>query len=110
RLSLREPQTPTAREVADTLDRLAQVSSQLGDFAVARSYHEQAITVEEKLAPGSFETARQVIRLSGLLYTQGDVTGYRALNERALALYEKMGESGSRPLHGMAACLGNLGN
>ena len=75
---------------AMSLNNLAGLLMDQGDFAGARPLYERALAIREKvLGPEHPATAASLNNLACLLHDQGDLAGARPLYERALAIHEK---------------------
>jgi tetratricopeptide (TPR) repeat protein len=82
---------PEHPATAQSLNNLALLLWNQGDFAGARPLFERALAIREKvLGPDHPNTATSLSNLARLLQDQGDLTGARPLFERALAIREKM--------------------
>ena len=81
---------PEHPDTARSLNDLADLLRDQGDFAGARPLHERALAIREKaLGPEHPATATSLNNLAILLKAQGDFRGARPLYERALAIREK---------------------
>jgi tetratricopeptide (TPR) repeat protein len=81
---------PEHPDTATSLNNLALVLKDEGDFAGARPLYERALAIDEKvLGPEHPETAIDLANLALLLREQGDLAAARPLLERALAIREK---------------------
>ena len=81
---------PEHPDTATSLNNLADLLRDQGDFAGARPLHERALAIRETaLGPEHSATATSLNNLANLLRDQGDLAGARALHERALAIREK---------------------
>jgi Tfp pilus assembly protein PilF len=75
--------------IASTLNALATVLQDSGDYAGARPLYERALAIwEQALGPQHPNTAQSLNNLAGLLLHQGDVETARQHHERALAIRE----------------------
>ena len=81
---------PEHPDTATSLNNLALLLKDQGDFTGARPLYERALAIYEKvLGPEHPDTATSLSNLARLLHDQGDLAGARPLYERALAIYEK---------------------
>ena len=81
---------PEHPHTANSLNNLAVLLKDQGDFAGARPLFERALAIKEKaLGPEHPDTATTLDNLAYLLRDQGDLAGARPLFERALAIREK---------------------
>jgi tetratricopeptide (TPR) repeat protein len=81
---------PEHPDTAKSLNDLALVLKEKGDFAAARPLQERALAITEKArGPEHPDTATNLNNLANVLRDQGDLTGARPLYERALAIREK---------------------
>jgi tetratricopeptide (TPR) repeat protein len=75
---------------ASSLNNLASVLQDLGDFAGARQLFERALAIRENVFGSEHpNTASSLNNLASVLRTEGHFAKARALFERALAIYEK---------------------
>ncbi|MGB8899012.1 MAG: tetratricopeptide repeat protein [Methylocella sp.] len=82
---------PEHPDTATSLNNLAYLLLNQGDFAGPQPLFERALAIREKvLGPEHPDTATSFNSLAGLLEAQGDLTGARPLYERALAIREKV--------------------
>ena len=82
---------PEHPETGRSLNNLALLLQDQGDFAGARPLYERALAIYEKaLGPEHPRTAASLNDLANLLRYQGDLAGARPLYERALAIREKV--------------------
>jgi tetratricopeptide (TPR) repeat protein len=80
---------PEHPHVGASLNNLAFVLKDQGDFAAARPLFERALAIQEKaLGPEHSTTATSLDNLAVLLASQGDLAGTRPLYERALVIRE----------------------
>src|SRR5439155_366580 len=76
--------------VAASLNNVARVLEETGDYAGARPLYERALAIKEKaLGPDHPDVARSVGNLANLLWSSGDYPRARPLFERSLAIHEK---------------------
>jgi tetratricopeptide (TPR) repeat protein len=76
---------------ADSLNSLAMVVQDQGDFTSAQQLCERALAIREKVrGPKHRETAHSLNNLAVLLQEQGDLAKARPLYERALAIKEEV--------------------
>jgi TolB-like protein/class 3 adenylate cyclase/Tfp pilus assembly protein PilF len=81
---------PEHPDTAMSLNDLADLLRDQGDFTGARPLHERALAIREKaLGPDHPDTATSLNNLAILLKAQGDFAQARPLYERALAIREK---------------------
>jgi tetratricopeptide (TPR) repeat protein len=81
------PENPV---IATSLNNLAHLLKDQGDFTGARPLYERALaTYEKALGPEHPDTATSLSNLARLLHDQDDLVGAGTLYERALATYEK---------------------
>ncbi len=81
---------PEHSDTATSLNNLANLLRDQGDFAGARSLHERALAIREKaLGPEHSDTATSLNNLAMILKAQGDFAQARPLFERALSIYER---------------------
>lgn len=82
---------PVHPATATSLDDLADLLRDQGDFAKARPLHERALAIrEEVLGPDHPDTATSLNDLAILLKAQGDFAGALPLYRRALAIRERV--------------------
>jgi tetratricopeptide (TPR) repeat protein len=82
---------PEHSETAESLDYLALLLRDQGDYAGARPLFDRALAIREKvLGPEHSDTASSLNNLASLLTDRGDYAGARPLYERALAIFEKV--------------------
>jgi tetratricopeptide (TPR) repeat protein len=82
---------PDHHDTLASLNDLAALLADQGDYGEARTLHERALaTRERELGPDHPDTAESLNNLASLLRRQGDYVGARALYERALAIYERV--------------------
>jgi tetratricopeptide (TPR) repeat protein len=81
---------PEHPDTAASLNNLAVLLHDQGDYAGARPLYERALAIREKaLGPEHPETATSLNSLARVLHDQGDLAGARPLIEGALAINEK---------------------
>ncbi len=81
---------PNHPEAAVSLNNLAILLKDMGDYAGARLLYERTLTIREKtLGPDHPEVARALNNLANLLMESGDYVGARLLHQRALTIQEK---------------------
>jgi TolB-like protein/class 3 adenylate cyclase/Flp pilus assembly protein TadD len=95
-------------DTATSLNNLADLLRDQGDFAGARPLHQRALAIRERvLGPAHPDTATSLNNLAILLKAKGDFAGARPLHERALAIRE----TALGPVHpDTATSLNNLAN
>jgi tetratricopeptide (TPR) repeat protein len=82
---------PEHPDTAASLNKLAVLHFDQGDFAGARPLCERALEIREKvLGPEHPDTASSLNSLANLLRAQRDLAGARRLHERALAIRKKV--------------------
>ena len=82
---------PEHSDTATSLNNLADVLRDQGDFAGARPLHERALAIRERaLGPEHPDTATSLNNLATLLKAEGDFAGALPLYQRALAIREKV--------------------
>jgi CHAT domain-containing protein/tetratricopeptide (TPR) repeat protein len=72
------------------LNSLGLVARDRGDLRAAREYHERALTIREKLVPGSRDVAGSLNNLGMVAVDEGDLAGARDFYQRALDIKEKL--------------------
>lgn len=96
-------QTRTA-ERAKSLDGAGVLAYSQGDYASARSLHEESLSIRREL--GNREgIASSLNSLGKVSYDQGDFASARALHEESLSLWRELGDK-----QGVAWSLNSLGN
>jgi CHAT domain-containing protein len=60
-----------------------------GDLARAEQYYQQALAIQEKLAPNSLQVAGTLNNLGNVAYARGDLARAEQLYQQALAIYKK---------------------
>jgi tetratricopeptide (TPR) repeat protein len=60
-----------------------------GDLARAEQYYQQALAIEEKLAPNSLDVATTLHNLGNVAYARGDLARAEQYYQQALAIYKK---------------------
>ena len=89
-LAIREKTLGPDPDTAMSLNNLALLRKDQGNFADALLLYQRAVKICEKvLGPEHPDTATSLNNLAGLLRDKGDFTGARPIHERALAIYEK---------------------
>ncbi len=87
---IEEARGPEHPDTATSLNNLARLLYDQGDYAGARPLYERTLAIWEKArGPEHPDTARSLSNLASLLSAQGDYAGARPLLERALAIWEK---------------------
>lgn len=76
----------------------------MGDLSLARALLEQALAIEQALAPDSTQVADTLNNLGYVLQAQGNHKDAQAYYQRALALYEKHAPGSPR----VASIINNL--
>jgi tetratricopeptide (TPR) repeat protein len=91
-LSIRERSLgPEHPQTATSLDNLAILVRDQGDFAGARQLFERALAIREKARGlGHPDTATTLNHLGVVLHAEGDLVGAQPLLERAQAIFEKV--------------------
>jgi tetratricopeptide (TPR) repeat protein len=87
-LTIREARLgPDHPDTAESLNNLANVLQDQGNFDRARALFERALAIREmRLGPDHLDTALSLDNLATVLRDQGDLAGARPLHERALAI------------------------
>ena len=99
---------PDHPEVAISLQYVAGILQETGQYAEARGVLQRALAIEEKsLGPHSLATGRVLHSLANSFQDEGDLETARRHYERALAIFEDLPE---RPKPELARTLNNLGN
>ncbi|MDP3720433.1 MAG: tetratricopeptide repeat protein [Acidobacteriota bacterium] len=81
-LAIREKLLPTSSDVAESLERIAIVTSKGSDPIAARNAFERSVEAWSKVAPGSLDHVNVVHELGNFLVTRGDPDeGLRRLRE-----------------------------
>jgi tetratricopeptide (TPR) repeat protein len=95
--------------IAYSLNTLAALLREQGDFAGVRPLYERALAIREKtLGPEHASTAESLNNLSILLAVQEDFAGARPLVERALTIKEKALGPEHPNTASSLSCLGDL--
>jgi tetratricopeptide (TPR) repeat protein len=80
---------PEHLAVATSLNNLARLLHQQGDFVSARPLHERSLAIREKMLGSAHpDTAVSLNNLAGLLMDLGEYAAARSLYERSLAIFE----------------------
>ena len=88
-LAIREKMAPNSSDVAESLERIAIVTSIAGDPLSARNAFERAVAAWEKVSPGSLDHVNVIHELGSFLVGKGDPDeGLRRMRE-AIDLLEK---------------------
>jgi tetratricopeptide (TPR) repeat protein len=89
-LTIREARLgPDHLTTAESLNNLANVVQDQGNFDRARALYERALAIREaRLGAGHPDTAASLNSLASVLRDQGDLAGARRLHERALGIHE----------------------
>jgi len=81
---------PRHPDLAFSLIHLANLHTNLGDYATATPLEQRALAIQEKvLGPDHPTVGKTLHNMSITLYYTGDYEGARKLSERALAIFEK---------------------
>jgi CHAT domain-containing protein/Tfp pilus assembly protein PilF len=89
---IRKTIAPDGLAVADSLRRLGLCAR--NDPDEQERYYRAALTIQEKLAPGSLHAALTLGSLSETLSDRGDPTAPQAYDRQALAIWEKLAPGG----------------
>jgi CHAT domain-containing protein/Tfp pilus assembly protein PilF len=76
--------------VAATLHNLGNVAWERGDLDGAQRYYQQALAIQERLAPNSLQVAATLNNLGAVALGRGDLDGAQRYYQQALAIRERL--------------------
>jgi tetratricopeptide (TPR) repeat protein len=75
--------------VANTLNNLALVKEDLGDFQGAKTYHDRALEIRQSISPDHPACAQSLNNLAVWYHRQGDVPRAKELGKQALEIWQR---------------------